>query len=54
MRAALHPVTVERIIEIWKGFESIYTDITNWAPGRNPTEFWIMAKDWVKLNSANE
>ena len=49
MRAALHPATVERIIEIWKGFQSIYTDITNWAPGRNPTEFWIMAKDWVKL-----
>ena len=37
MRAALHPVTVEWIIDIWKGFESIYMDITNWAPGRNPT-----------------
>ena len=49
MRLALYPVTVECIIEIWKGVETIYTDITNWAPKRNPTEFWIKANDLVKL-----
>ena len=27
----------------------LYTVITNWSPDKNPTELWIMAKDWVKL-----
>jgi hypothetical protein len=45
----LHQDTVQGVINIWQGFESVYKVITNWAPERNPTEFWIMAKDWVKL-----
>ncbi len=40
----LHQDTVQGVINIRQGFESVYKVITNWAPERNPTEFWIMAK----------
>ena len=49
MAETLHPETVDGVISIWKGFEELYTVITNWSPDKNPTELWIMAKDWVKL-----
>ena len=49
MAAILHPETVDGIIAIWKGFDELYKVITNWSPEENPTELWIMAKDWIKL-----
>jgi hypothetical protein len=37
------------LLQYGKGFDELYKVITNWSPEENPTELWIMAKDWVKL-----
>ena len=54
MAEILHPETVDATVTIWKGFEEVYQVITYWSPEENPTELWIMAKDWIKTVPFNE
>ncbi|XP_028417141.1 uncharacterized protein LOC114541415 [Dendronephthya gigantea] len=45
----LHPETSNLVAQIWRDFQVVYQQINKWEPEGSVTEYWIKAKNWIKL-----